>query len=34
VKPEITAVVEGLARAPEAFERSLERGQVKVVVKA
>lgn len=33
VKPEITAVFEGLARAPEAFEKSLERGQVKVVVK-
>jgi len=33
VKPEITAVVEGLAKAPEAFEKSLERGQVKVVVK-
>lgn len=33
VKPQITAVVEGLARAPEAFEKSFEREQVKVVVR-
>lgn len=33
VKPIITSVVEGLDRAREAFEKSLERGQVKVVVK-
>jgi len=33
VKPEITTVIDGLSSAPEAFEKSLERGQVKVVVR-
>jgi alcohol dehydrogenase len=33
VKPEVTAVIDGLPSAPEAFEKSLEPEQVKVVVR-